>query len=418
MTTPENNITDSSLAPQGRQKINWVKEHMPVVGRLSDTFSQELPFKNYRIGLSIHLEAKTARLAISLRDAGGDIAITSSNPLSTQDDVAAALDEEENIDVYAKRGVDEDTYEGQLQKVLQTKPHLIIDDGGDLVEQLHGPLEELSERVIGGCEETTTGIHRLKALENQNLLNFPMFGVNDAKMKYLFDNRYGTGQSTWDAIMRTTNLSVAGSTAVVVGYGWCGKGIAKRAEGLGASVIVVEVDPIKAIEAKMDGYQIMNIEEAAPKGDFFITSTSCKNAIPEEALQKIKDGSILANSGHFNVEIDLESLKEMSRKRSEVRENIARYDTNDGRAIYVLGEGRLVNLVAGDGHPAEIMDISFALQMLTTRHLVENSGDLESKLHSVPEHIDRKVAETKLETMGIEIDHLSEEQKEYLEHWS
>ncbi|MFP4135930.1 MAG: adenosylhomocysteinase [Candidatus Acetothermia bacterium] len=411
------NIADASLAPRGKEKIDWVKSHMPVMAEIEDELSREKPFADHKIGVSIHLEAKTARLAIALAEAGGEVYITSSNPLSTQDDVAAALNEHEGVTVFSRWGVSEEEYEKQLEQVLGNEPDLIIDDGGDLVKQLHGPLEELSSGIIGGAEETTTGIHRLKALDREDRLNFPMFAVNDARMKYLFDNRYGTGQSTWDAITRTTNLTVAGSTAVVVGYGWCGRGIAKIADGMGADVIVVEVDPVKALEAKMDGHRIMNIEEAAPLGDFFVTATGNIKVIPRRALAKMKDKAVLANAGHFDVEIDLDALEDLSTSREEVRENVERFETKDGRELFLLAQGRLVNLAAGDGHPAEIMDISFALQTLTAEHVVKTDG-LQDQLYSVPEEVDNRVAKMKLRSMGVEIDDLSPEQQEYLEKFN
>ena len=413
----EGNIADSNLAPAGKKKIDWVKSHMPVMEEIEAELASEKPFAGRTIAVSIHLEAKTARLAMALAEAGGDVYITSSNPLSTQDDVAAALNEYDGVTVFSRHGVSMEEYEKQLENVLSSRPDLIIDDGGDLVKQLHGPLEEFSEGIIGGAEETTTGIHRLKALDREDRLKFPMFAVNDARMKYLFDNRYGTGQSTWDAITRTTNLTVAGSTAVVVGYGWCGRGIAKIADGLGAEVIVVEVDPIKALEARMDGHRIMNIEDAAPLGDFFVTATGNINVIPERALEEMKDQAVLANAGHFDVEIDLDALEKLSSNREGFRDNIERFSMKDGRELYLLAQGRLVNLAAGDGHPAEIMDISFALQTLTAEHVLKSDG-LENKLYSVPETVDERVAEMKLRSMDVEIDDLTPEQEEYLRKFS
>jgi adenosylhomocysteinase len=413
----EGNIADRSLAPEGKKKIDWVKSHMPVMEEIEGELSSETPFEGRTIAVSIHLEAKTARLAMALAEAGGEVYITSSNPLSTQDDVAAALNEYDGVTVFSRHGVSMEEYEKQLENVLSSQPDLIIDDGGDLVKQLHGPLEEFSDGIIGGAEETTTGIHRLKALDREDRLKFPMFAVNDARMKYLFDNRYGTGQSTWDAITRTTNLTVAGSTAVVVGYGWCGRGIAKIADGLGAEVIVVEVDPIKALEARMDGHRIMNIEDAAPLGDFFVTATGNINVIPERALSEMKDQAVLANAGHFDVEIDLDALEKLSSNREGFRDNIEKFSMKDGRELFLLAQGRLVNLAAGDGHPAEIMDISFALQTLTAEHVLKTGG-LEQKLHSVPEEVDERVAEMKLRSMDVEIDDLTPEQKEYLKKFS
>ncbi|MBS3787106.1 adenosylhomocysteinase [Candidatus Bipolaricaulota bacterium] len=417
MTDEKGRVADPGLAPQGWKKIEWVKSHMPVMADIEGKISREKPFDGYKFGVSIHLEAKTARLALALKAGGGEVYITSSNPLSTQDDVAAALNQEENITVFSRWGVSEDEYEKQLEQVLTNKPDLIIDDGGDLVKQLHGPLENLSDGIIGGAEETTTGVNRLRVLDREGELNFPMFAVNDARMKYLFDNRYGTGQSTWDAITRNTNLTVAGSTAVVVGYGWCGKGIARIADGMGADVIVVEVDPVKALEAKMDGHRVMNIKQAAPEGDFFITSTGNIDAIPPEAIKELKDKAILANAGHFDVEIDIDALEDQSVSREEVRDNVERFTFEDGREAYLLAEGRLVNLAAGDGHPTEIMDISFGLQTLTIQHVL-NTDHLENKLYSVPEEVDRSVAEMKLKSLGVMLDELTEAQVDYLENYS
>ncbi|MCF7876651.1 adenosylhomocysteinase [Candidatus Bipolaricaulota bacterium] len=411
------NVADPGLAPEGRRKIDWVKSHMPVMSEIESQLADEKPFDGHRIGVSIHLEAKTARLAQALRVAGAEVFVTSSNPLSTQDDVAAALNEEEGITVFSRWGVSEEEYENQLEQVLSNEPDLIVDDGGDLVKQLHGPLSQFSSNVIGGAEETTTGVHRLRALDREDKLNFPMFAVNDARMKYLFDNRYGTGQSTWDAITRTTNLTVAGSTAVVVGYGWCGRGIAKIADGMGAEVIVVEVDPVKALEARMDGHRVMNIEDAAPLGDFFVTSTGNINVIPKRAIKKLKDGAILANSGHFDVEIDIDALEELSTDRDEVRENVERFSFEDGREAFLLAQGRLVNLAAGDGHPAEIMDISFALQALTVKHVLESDG-LKNELYPVPKEVDRSVAEMKLKSLGVDLDELTKAQKDYLREFN
>ena len=410
-------VKDKNLAPGGAKKIDWVKENMPVVGKLEEELSKEGTFDGARIGVCIHLEAKTARLALALRNGGAEVFVTSSNPLSTQDDVAAALNSHEGLTVFAKRGVDEKEYNDLLKRVVKAKPDIVIDDGGDMVGLLHGELEDYSENIIGGCEETTTGVNRLRAMDVEGELKFPMFAVNDARMKHLFDNRYGTGQSVWDAIMRTTNLSIAGSTVVVVGYGWCGRGVASRAAGLGASVIVVEVDPIKAIEAKMDGYRVDNIVSAAPEGDFFVTTTGCIKAVPKEAINRMNDGAIMANAGHFDVEIDVQSLDEIAEKRKLVRKNLELIRTKDGRNLYLIGEGRLVNLVAGDGHPTEIMDISFALQALTAKNLWERGRKYENHLYPVPSEIDERVARMKLDSMGIELDELTEEQKDYLESW-
>ncbi len=408
-------IRDASLAPQGQQKIAWVQRRMSVLNRIRTEFERDQPFKNLKLALSIHLEAKTAYLAQVLKAGGAQVAVTGCNPLSTQDDVAAALAAESEIFVAAWRGATPEEYEAHLKAVLQTKPHIILDDGGDLTRLLHGELSHLAQNILGGTEETTTGVRRLKALVAENKLLFPMFAVNDAQMKYLFDNRYGTGQSTWDGIMRTTNLSIAGKTVVVAGYGWCGRGIALRAKGLGANVIVTEVNPVRAIEAVMDGFRVMKMVEAASVGDIFVTATGCKDIITEESLKVMKDGAILANAGHFDVEIRKPDLERLSRARRSVRFNVEEYELKDGRRLYLLAEGRLVNLAAGDGHPVEIMDLSFALQALTLAHIAQHHAELKPGLYPVPSEIDRRVALLKLETMGITIDELTEQQRAYLE---
>lgn len=408
-------IRDASLAPAGQKKLDWVQRRMSVLNKIRAEFEREQPFKNLRLALSIHLEAKTAYLAQVLQAGGAEVAVTGCNPLSTQDDVAAALASRGDIFVAAWRGATPEEYQSHLKAVLQTKPSIILDDGGDLTKLLHGELKELAPDILGGTEETTTGVRRLKALAAQKKLLFPMFAVNDAQMKFLFDNRYGTGQSTWDGIMRTTNLSIAGKTVVVAGYGWCGRGIALRAKGLGASVIVTEVDPVRAIEAVMDGFRVMQMVEAAPLGDIFVTATGCKDIITEEALKGMRDGAILANSGHFDVEISKPDLERLSIARRSIRHNVEEYALKDGRRLYLLAEGRLVNLAAGDGHPVEIMDLSFALQALTLAHIANHHEKLQPGLYPVPLEIDRRVAWLKLETMGIAIDQLSAEQQAYLE---
>jgi adenosylhomocysteinase len=409
-------IRNPELAPKGRQKIEWARRNMKLLEMIEKRFSRERPFSNLKVGISIHLEAKTARMAEVFRSGGASVAITGSNPMTVQDDVAAALSES-GVEVFAWRRADEKQYENHLIKVLETRPNIIIDDGGDLTNLLHSKKTGLSEQVLGGCEETTTGIHRLKALLKEGKLKFPMFLVNDAKMKYLFDNRYGTGQSTWDGIMRATNLSIAGKTVVVAGYGWCGRGIALRAKGLGANVIVTEVNPVRAVEAVMDGFRVMKMEKAAEEGDIFVSSTGCRDIITGEMIEKMKDGAILANAGHFDVEIDKRDLEHLSTSSGEIKENIREYKLKNSKRIYLLAEGRLVNLVAGMGHPVEIMDTSFALQLLTAEHIVKNRDNLEAKLYPVPEEIDVSVAEMKLKALGIEIDSLTEEQKRYLESW-
>lgn len=408
-------IRDASLAPAGQKKIDWVQRRMSLLNRIRTEFERDQPFRDLRLALSIHLEAKTAYLAQVLKSGGAQVAVTGCNPLSTQDDVAAALASDREIFVAAWRGATPKEYESHLKAVLQTKPHIILDDGGDLTELLHSELSELAKDILGGTEETTTGVRRLKALAAQNKLLFPMFAVNDAQMKYLFDNRYGTGQSTWDGIMRTTNLSIAGKTVVVAGYGWCGRGIALRAKGLGANVIVTEVNPVRAIEAVMDGLRVMKMVEAAPLGDIFVTATGCKDIITEDSLKAMKDGALLANAGHFDVEIRKPDLEKLSRARRAIRSNVEEFELADGRRLYLLADGRLVNLAAGDGHPVEIMDLSFALQALTLAHIAQHHQKLRPGLYPVPLEIDRRVARLKLETMGIAIDQLSAEQQAYLE---
>jgi adenosylhomocysteinase len=409
----ESKVKDLSLAPEGKRKINWIKDKMVVLNKIKAEYKDDKPFEGKTVSICLHLEAKTAYMAIILNELGADVYITGSNPLSTQDDVAAALTEY-GVTVYSWHGETKKEYEESLDKILEVDPDLIIDDGGDLVSKIHDEKPELINKLIGGAEETTTGVIRLKALDNKNLLKFPMMSVNDAQAKFLFDNRYGTGQSVWDAIMRNTNLVVAGKDIVVAGYGWCGKGVAKRAEGLGGRVIVTEVDPFKALEAKMDGYRVMTMREAAKIGDVFITLTGCKNVINQEHFKLMKDGAILANAGHFNVEVNVSELEEISDSKEDVRDNIEGYKIGD-KTLYLLAEGRLVNLAAGDGHPAEIMDMSFGLQVLSLLYLTEN--DLLPGLYKVPERIDKKVAQYRLDADGIEIDKLTSEQKQYLENW-
>ncbi len=410
-------IRNKDLAPEGQLKLDWVKGKMDILPQINKRFKEERPFEGLTVGISLHLEAKTAYMALVFRNGGATVGITGSNPLSTQDDVCAALAENEGLQVYAWHGASPEEYEKHLNSVLDMNPDLIIDDGGDLVRLLHSERTEVAEGVIGGCEETTTGVNRLRALAGEGRLSFPMYAVNDAQMKYLFDNRYGTGQSTWDGIMRATNLSIAGKTVAVVGYGWCGKGIAMRADGLGANVIVVEVDPVKAIEAVMEGYRVKRAAQAAAESDFLVTATGSIDALGEEAISNLKDGSILANAGHFDVEISKSALQKLSRSEKNLRDNIREYRFKDGRRVYLLAEGRLVNLAAGDGHPVEIMDTSFALQLLTARHIVANGDKLEPNLYSVPPEVDSEVAELKLKALGIQIDQLTEKQREYLASW-
>lgn len=409
-------IRDIKLAESGHQKIEWVKGYMPVLSAIEKDFIKEKPFAGKRITMSIHLEAKTAYLAKVLKAGGAEVAVTGSNPLSTQDDIAAAL-VEDGLNVYAWYGATAEEYNLHLNAALNNKPEILIDDGGDLVHLLHTTRTELLPELIGGSEETTTGVLRLRAREREGLLKFPMISVNDAYCKYLFDNRYGTGQSVWDGIMRTTNLIVAGKNVVVIGYGWCGKGVAMKAKGLGANVIICEIDPIKAIEAHMDGFHVMKSLEAAKLGDIFVTVTGCEKVLTGEHYKVMKNGALLANAGHFDVEIWKPDLEELCSEKKIMRNNIMGYVMEDGRIINLLAEGRLVNLAAGDGHPAEIMDMSFALQALAAKYIYENGHKLENKVYEVPDEIDKKVAEMKLKGMGISIDILTDEQKEYLMGW-
>lgn len=412
----ESVIRDIHLANSGRQKIEWVKKNMPLLRYLEEDFKKNQYFKGLRAVVCVHLEAKTAYLAKVLAAGGAEVSVTGSNPLSTQDDVAAAL-VADGLKVYAWYGATEKEYFEHLNYALDIRPNIVIDDGGDLVHLLHGERQELLPDVFGGCEETTTGVIRLKARAKEGLLKFPMISVNDAYCKYLFDNRYGTGQSVWDGVMRTTNLIVSGKNVVIIGYGWCGKGCAMRAKGLGANVIVCEVDPIKAIEAVMDGFSVMPMNEAAKIGDFFITVTGCNRVIYDEHYKVMKNGAILANAGHFDVEICIPELEAMAVEKKEMRKNIMGYKMADGRWIHLLAEGRLVNLAAGDGHPAEIMDMSFALQALSAKHIAQNYKNMENKVYEVPDEIDQYVAQLKLQSMGISIDTLTEAQRKYLSSW-
>ncbi|GAA4857912.1 adenosylhomocysteinase [Paenibacillus vulneris] len=418
MNTKERSIIkDIALAPEGHLKIDWVNAHMPVLNRIREQFEKEQPFKGLKVAISLHLEAKTAYLAKVVQAGGADVTICGSNPLSTQDDVCAAL-VEDGITVFAKYNPEPQEYKELLIKTLETEPDLIIDDGGDLVSILHSERKDLLKNVRGGAEETTTGILRLKAMEKDGQLQFPMVAVNDAYCKYLFDNRYGTGQSVWDGINRTTNLVVAGKTVVVVGYGWCGKGVAMRAKGLGANVVVTEIDAIKAVEAYMDGFAVMSMKEAAKIGDFFVTVTGNRDVIRGEHYEVMKDGAILSNAGHFDVEVNKPELDALSVSKRTVRRNIEEYTLKDGRKFYLIAEGRLVNLAAGDGHPAEIMDMTFALQAMSLKYVNDNYKQIGQKVVNVPYELDEQVARFKLESMGVSIDTLSEEQKSYLDSWT
>lgn len=409
-------IQNEALYASGEQKIQWVKSFMPLLSGLETEFAAEKPFAGLRVALSVHLEAKTAYLCRVLQAGGAAMFVTGSNPLSTQDDIAAAL-VKSGMEVFAVHGATAEEYHAHLQAVIASRPNIIIDDGGDLVNLIHNEYRELLPTVLGGCEETTTGIIRLQAMAADGALCFPMLAVNNAKCKYLFDNRYGTGQSVWDGINRTTNLIVAGKTVVVAGYGWCGKGVAMRAKGLGAKVVVTEVDAVKAMEAVMDGFTVLPMEEAAEIGDFFITVTGCKDVITEKAMRRMKNGAILCNAGHFNVEINLGDLEKLSVEQFESRKNIMGYKLADGRVLHLIAEGRLVNLAAGDGHPAEIMDMSFAIQALCARYIAQHK-DLQKGVHFVPEEIDREVARRKLASWGVKVDSLTEEQKTYLNSWN
>ena len=408
-------IRSLDLAPSGEKKIDWAWRYMPLLRAIKADFEKTKPFDGVKITLSVHMEAKTACLCRTLVAGGAEMRATGCNPLSTQDDVAAAL-AAGGIDVYAWHGATADEYRRHLTKALESGPNIIIDDGGDLVNIMHTKLQSLIPGVYGGCEETTTGIKRLHSMAADGTLMFPMIAVNNANCKYLFDNRYGTGQSVWDGINRTTNLIVAGKSVVIAGYGWCGKGIAMRAKGFGARVIITEVDPVRALEAMMDGFDVMTMDAAAPIGDLFITATGCAGVITERHFGKIRNGAILCNAGHFNVEVDVSWLDKNTR-RQEQKPNIMGYELENGNTIFVLAEGRLVNLASGDGHPVEIMDMSFAIQSLSARYLAENYKNMEIGVIPVPAEIDLEVAEKKLATCGLTIDKLTEEQKKYISSW-
>lgn len=406
-------IKDISLAPSGEMKINWVERNMPVLRGIGEDFKREKPFAGMKVALSVHLEAKTAYLCRVMEMGGAKMYVTGSNPLSTQDDVAAAL-VSGGMNVFAEYGCSMEQYEQCLEEVLKVGPNIIIDDGGDLVHLMHTKYTDLIPNVIGGCEETTTGINRLRIMSRKGELKFPMVMVNDADCKHMFDNRYGTGQSVWDGICRTTNLIVAGKYVVISGYGWCGKGVTLRAKGLGAKVIVTETDPVRALEAVMDGYEVMPMKEAAKIGDIFCTVTGGRDIITAEHFPLMKDGAILSNAGHFNIEVDMEALERMAVRKYEARHNIQGYVMPNGKTLFTIAEGRLVNLAAADGHPAEIMDMSFAIQALSAQFLANNKGKLSADVFAVPKDIDEAVARRKLKAMGVEIDTLSRTQADYL----
>jgi len=413
----EYDVKDLSLAKEGLKRIEWAEMDMPVLRQIRERFTREKPLEGKRISACLHVTTETANLVRTLKEGGAEVYLTASNPLSTQDDVAAALVKYFGIPVFAIRGEDRETYYKHLKAVIEKKPDIVIDDGADLISTLHKEYPELARNVIGGMEETTTGVIRLRAMAEQGVLKFPIIAVNDAYTKHMFDNRYGTGQSTIDGILRATNRLIAGSYFVVAGYGWCGKGVAQRAKGMGAIVIVTEVDPIKALEARMDGFLVMPMIEAAKLGDFFVTVTGNIHVIRKEHFEVMKDGAIIANSGHFNVEIDIPALEEMAVEKREIRKNVTEYRLKDGRRIYLLAEGRLVNLAAAEGHPASVMDMSFSNQALSAEYIVKNGSKLEKKVYRVPREIDEEVARLKLKALNIKIDELTEEQKRYLSSW-
>jgi adenosylhomocysteinase len=414
----DHDVKNLALAADGRPKIEWAEQSMPVLRQVRERFARESPLKGIRLGACLHVTTETAVLMLTLKAGGADLALCASNPLSTQDDTAAALVSEHGISVYAEKGEDHTRYYRHIEAVLATRPQVTMDDGADLISQLHGAHRDLAPDVIGGTEETTTGVIRLRAMEREGVLAFPVIAVNDADTKHLFDNRYGTGQSTIDGILRATNLLLAGRTVVVAGYGMCGRGFAARAHGMGAQVIVTEVEPMRALEAVMDGYRVMPMAEAAEVGDVFVTVTGNTSVLGGEDFGRMKDGAILANSGHFNVEIDLATLGAMARSRRTMRPFVEEFVLQNGRRLYVLGEGRLINLAAAEGHPAAVMDMSFANQALAAEYMVREGRTLSRKVHRVPRDIDREIARLKLATLGIRIDDLTREQQAYLASWT
>ncbi|MBO4459314.1 MAG: adenosylhomocysteinase [Clostridiales bacterium] len=417
MSLPKNDIKDITLAPYGHEKIEWAYRNMPVLRKIEEELIAEKPFEGMKIAISVHVEAKTACLARTLARGGAEVAITGCNPLSTQDDVAAALAETDGISVYTIHGDSESEYIKHLKMTLEFGPDIVIDDGGDLAMLLHSDMKHLVPGIIGGCEETTTGVHRLEILKQEGKLLYPVVAVNDARCKHLFDNRFGTGQSVWTGIMATTNLVVAGKTVVVAGYGMCGRGVAMRAKGLGAKVIVTEIDPVKACEAIMEGYSVMTMDEAAPLGDFFVTVTGCKDVIVARHFELMKDGAVCCNAGHFDCEVSVKELGEIATEVTELRHNVKGYKLANGNTVCIIAEGRLVNLASGDGHPVEIMDMSFALQAQSARYVAKNRGKLPVDVIDTPQEIDDRVARILLETKGISIDQLTEEQERYISSW-
>ncbi len=415
--TDPGDIKDPRLSAEGVKRITWAEREMPVLRQIKERFSKDKPLRGLKVAACLHVTTETANLAITLKEGGADVYLCASNPLSTQDDVAAALVTQYGIPTFAIKGEDRDTYYEHIMSVLNPKPHMTMDDGADLVAMLHGERPDLAENIIGGTEETTTGVIRLKSLANDGKLQYPVVAVNDADTKHFFDNRYGTGQSTLDGITRATNMLWAGKTVVVIGYGWCGKGVALRASGMGAKTIVCEVDPIRGLEAAMDGHRVMKAEEAAEIGDVFISITGGMKAIDRKHVALMKDGALLANSGHFNVEIDIDGIEEDADSKTEVRQYVEQYTMHDGRKINILGEGRLINLAAAEGHPSAVMDMSFANQALSAEYMASEYRNLKNQVYTVPQDIDAEIGRLKLLSMGIQIDELTEEQEKYLQSW-
>ncbi len=417
-TTKRYDVKDLALATEGKRRIEWADRQMPVLAAIRDRFEQEQPLSGYRIAACLHVTTETANLMRTLKAGGAEVVLCASNPLSTQDDVAASLVEDFDISVFAIKGEDHDTYYSHIEAAVDHKPHFTMDDGADVISVLHSNRREQLGDIIAGTEETTTGVIRLKALEAEGKLGFPIIAVNEALTKHMFDNRYGTGQSTLDGVLRATNVLIAGMNVVVAGYGWCGRGIAMRMHGMGANVIITEVNPTRALEAIMDGYRVMTMAEAAPIGDLFVTATGNKSVVVREHFEKMKDGALVANSGHFNVEIDIPALEKLSSARRTIRDFVEEFSLSGGRRVYLLAEGRLVNLSSAEGHPASVMDMSFANQALCAEYLAKNASKLEKKVYTVPEAIDQEVARIKLDSRGVRIDVLTPEQDKYLASWS
>ncbi len=410
-------IKDEKLSSLGKSRIEWARLSMPVLQSIQRRFLKEKPFKGKTIAACLHVTSETANLAITLRDGGAKVYLCASNPLSTQDDVTASLVKDHGISVFAIKGEDKDTYYQHINSVLDVNPQFTLDDGADLVSTIHTSRKKVLESIIGGTEETTTGVIRLRSMASENILQYPIIAVNDAQTKHFFDNRYGTGQSTVDGIIRATNRLLAGSTFVICGYGWCGRGLALRAHGMGARIVIVEVNPLKALEAVMDGYEVLPMAEAVQKGDFFCTVTGDYHVIRTEHFEHMKDGAVVSNSGHFNVELDLEGLEKMSKSKKTVKPFVEEYQLKNGKRVYVLGEGRLINLAAAEGHPASVMDMSFADQALSIEYLTQKGKTLEKKVYPVPLHLDQEVARLKLASMDVHIDQLTKEQEKYLTSW-